>query len=46
MASEAERAAAAAKWKAAVGAPDPKALAWANEVLDRVEAEQPGIRAS
>ena len=40
MASEAEREAATAKWQAVVGQPDPAALAWAREVLDRVEADQ------
>jgi hypothetical protein len=40
VSTEAERAAAAAKWQQAVGAPDPRAAAWADEVLDRVEADQ------
>ena len=44
MATEAERAAAAAKWEQDVGRPDPQALAWADAVLDRVESDQPAVR--
>lgn len=40
MATEAERAAEVARWHAATGAPDPAALAWAEQVVAEGHAEQ------
>lgn len=46
MATEAERAAAQARWQAATGAPDPQALSWAEQVWAEIHAEQEDAKAS
>jgi hypothetical protein len=46
VATEAERTAALAEWKAAVGEPDPAAAQWAAEVIDRIGSDQAAAHAS